>query len=161
MWKLGRSGKRQQETRLAVGQVALGLASTLLRKTKLRLSVVLAVLPSPATHAILAHLKAGETVYQAGELPETLRVSKIDYEPPKTACKTIFASIFSPSMENGDGTRQHAHARGAQAPPHARDHRAEHVVPPAVPTPATHAILAQLKAEETAYQASELPKKTL
>ena len=28
--------------------------------------------PSPATHAILAQLKAGETVYQAGELPKTL-----------------------------------------------------------------------------------------
>ena len=27
------------------------------------------VAPSPATHAILARLKAGETVYQAGELP--------------------------------------------------------------------------------------------
>ena len=61
--------------------------------------------PSPATHAILAQLKAGETVYQAGELPKTLRVPKIDYEPPKTVCKTPFASIFPPSMENGDGTR--------------------------------------------------------
>ena len=40
------------------------------------------VLPSPATHAILTVLKAGETVYQAGELPGTLRVSKIHYEPP-------------------------------------------------------------------------------
>ena len=39
------------------------------------------VAPSPATHAILAQLKAGETVYLAGELPKTLRVSKIDYEP--------------------------------------------------------------------------------
>ena len=28
--------------------------------------------PTPATHAILAQLKAGETVYQAGELPKTL-----------------------------------------------------------------------------------------
>ena len=27
--------------------------------------------PTPATHAILAQLKAGETVYQAGELPKT------------------------------------------------------------------------------------------
>ena len=36
-------------------------------------------LPTPATHAILAQLKAGETVYQAGELPKTLRVSKILY----------------------------------------------------------------------------------
>ena len=27
--------------------------------------------PSPANHAILAHLTAGETVYQAGELPKT------------------------------------------------------------------------------------------
>ena len=35
------------------------------------------VAPSPATHAIFAQLKAGETVYQAGELPETFRVSKI------------------------------------------------------------------------------------
>ena len=32
--------------------------------------------PTPATHAILANLKAGETVYQAGELSKTLRVSK-------------------------------------------------------------------------------------
>ena len=63
------------------------------------------VAPSPATHAILAQLKAGETVYQAGELPKTLRVSKIHYEPPKTVCETPFASIFPPSMENGDGTR--------------------------------------------------------
>ena len=29
------------------------------------------VFPSPATHAILAQWKAGETVYQAGELSET------------------------------------------------------------------------------------------
>ena len=36
-----------------------------------------AVEPSPATHAILAQLKAGETVYQAGELPKTFRVSNI------------------------------------------------------------------------------------
>ena len=33
--------------------------------------------PSPATHAILAQLKAGETVYQADELLKTLRVSKL------------------------------------------------------------------------------------
>ena len=52
---------------------------------------VAAVEPSPATHAILAQLKAGETVYQTGELPKTLRVSKIDYEPPKTVCETTFA----------------------------------------------------------------------
>ena len=38
--------------------------------------------PTPATHVIFAQLKAGETVYQAGELPETLRVSKIHYDPP-------------------------------------------------------------------------------
>ena len=63
------------------------------------------VLPTPATHAILRLLKAGEIVYQAGELPETLRVSKIHYEPPKTVCETPFASIFQPSMENGDGAR--------------------------------------------------------
>ena len=63
--------------------------------------------PQPSDH-VLAQLKAGETVYQAGELPETLRVSKIDYEPPKTVCKTTFASIFPPSMENGDGTRHSA-----------------------------------------------------
>ena len=61
--------------------------------------------PTPATHAILAQLKTGETVYQAGELPKTLRVSKTHYELPKTVCKTPFASIFPPSMENGDGTR--------------------------------------------------------
>ena len=74
------------------------------------------VRPTPATHAILAQLKAGrlkagETVYQAGELPATLRVSKIHYEPPKAVCKTPFASIFPPSMENGDGTRY-----GARSP---------------------------------------------
>ena len=68
---------------------------------------LLGVLPTPATHAILAQLKAGETVYQAGELPKTLRVSQIDYEPPKTVCKTTFASIFPPSMENGYGARHH------------------------------------------------------
>ena len=47
-------------------------------------------------------MKAGETVHQAGELPKTLRVSKIHYEPPKTVCKTISASIFPPSFENGE-----------------------------------------------------------
>ena len=31
------------------------------------------VFPSPATHAILAQLKAGETVYQPGELPEAFK----------------------------------------------------------------------------------------
>ena len=61
--------------------------------------------PSPGTHAILTVLKAGETVYQAGELPKTLRVSKIQYGPPKTVCETPFASIFPASTENGDGTR--------------------------------------------------------
>ena len=60
--------------------------------------------PSPATHANLAQLKSGETVHQVGELPKTLRVSKIHYEPPKTVCKIPFASIFPPSMENGYGT---------------------------------------------------------
>ena len=60
--------------------------------------------PQPSDH-VLARLKAGETVYQAGELPETLRVSKIHYEPPKTVYEIPFASIFPPSMENGDGTR--------------------------------------------------------
>ena len=45
------------------------------------------VYPSPATHAILAQLKAGETVSQTGELPETLRVPKLHYEPPQTVCK--------------------------------------------------------------------------
>ena len=70
-----------------------------------------AVMPSPATHAILTVLKAGETVHQAGELPETPRVSKIHYEPPKTVCKRPFASIFPPSMENGDGTRCCASSR--------------------------------------------------
>ena len=44
-------------------------------------------------------------MYQAGELPKTLRVSKIHYEAPKTVCDTPFASLFPPSMENGDGTR--------------------------------------------------------
>ena len=39
--------------------------------------------PSPATHAILAQLKAGETVHQAGELPKTLRVFKMHNEPLK------------------------------------------------------------------------------
>ena len=63
------------------------------------------VTPSPATHAILAQLKAGETVHQVGEVPKTFRVSKIHYESSKTVCKTLFASIFPPSMENGDGIR--------------------------------------------------------
>ena len=62
--------------------------------------------PTPATDVILAQFKAGETVYQAGELPKTFRGYKIHYEPPKTVCETPFASIFPPSMENGDGTRQ-------------------------------------------------------
>ena len=44
------------------------------------------VVPTPATQDILAQLKAGETVYQADELPQTLRVSKIHYESPKTVC---------------------------------------------------------------------------
>ena len=44
-------------------------------------------------------------MHQAGELPKTLRVSKIHYEPPQKVCKAPFASIFPPSMENGDGTR--------------------------------------------------------
>ena len=61
--------------------------------------------PTPATHAFLAQLKAGEPLYQAGELPKTLRVSKIHYEPPKTMCKAPFASVFPSSMEDGDGTR--------------------------------------------------------
>ena len=52
------------------------------------------VLPTPATHAISAQLKAGETVFQAGELPKTLRVSKIHYEPPKTVCETPFCLDF-------------------------------------------------------------------
>ena len=45
--------------------------------------------PPQPTRFILAQLKAGETVYQAGELPKvlkTLRLSKIQYEPPKTVC---------------------------------------------------------------------------
>ena len=29
----------------------------------------------------------------------------VHYEPPETVCETPFASIFPPSMENGDGTR--------------------------------------------------------
>ena len=41
------------------------------------------VYPSPATHTILTQLKAGDTLYQAGELPKTLRVSKIRYELPE------------------------------------------------------------------------------
>ena len=48
----------------------------------------------------MRHLKAGETVHQAGELPKTPRGSKIQYEPLKTVCERPFAS-----MENGDGTR--------------------------------------------------------
>ena len=35
------------------------------------------VKPSPATQAILAVLKVGDTVYQAGGLPNTLKVSNI------------------------------------------------------------------------------------
>ena len=61
--------------------------------------------PTPANHAISAQLKAGETVYQAGELPKTLGISKILYEPPRTVCKTPFASMFLLAMEHGDGTR--------------------------------------------------------
>ena len=38
-----------------------------------------AVEPTPATHAILAQVKAGETVHEAGELPKTLKVSKLLY----------------------------------------------------------------------------------
>ena len=38
--------------------------------------------PQPSDH-VLAQLKAGETVYQTGELPEILRVSEIHYEPPQ------------------------------------------------------------------------------
>ena len=38
----------------------------------IELALLLAAMPSPATHAILAQLKAGETVYQPGELPKTL-----------------------------------------------------------------------------------------
>ena len=50
----------------------------------------------PRNHAILAQLiKAGETVYQAGELPKTVR--DVHYEPPKTVLKTTSASIFPPS----------------------------------------------------------------
>ena len=37
-----------------------------------------------ATHVMLTQLKAGETVYQAGELPKTIRVSKTHYEIPNT-----------------------------------------------------------------------------
>ena len=37
-------------------------------------------IPTSATHAILAQLKAGETVHQAGELPKTPRFAKIHYE---------------------------------------------------------------------------------
>ena len=50
------------------------------RVVQRRPSVAPPVHPSPATHAILAQLKAGETVFQAGELPKTLRVSRIHYE---------------------------------------------------------------------------------
>ena len=58
--------------------------------------------PQPSDH-VLAQLKAGETGYQAGELPETPRVSKIHHEPFKTVCKTLSASIFLPSMERVAG----------------------------------------------------------
>ena len=57
--------------------------------------------PQPRRDHVLAQLKAGETVYQAGELPKTLRVSKIRYEPPETVCETPFVSISPPSMERG------------------------------------------------------------
>ena len=60
-------------------------------------------------------LKAGETVYQVGELPETLRVSKIHYEPPKTVFETPFASIFPPTIEDGDGTRYSERVRTTAA----------------------------------------------
>ena len=41
--------------------------------------------PQPSDH-VLAQWKAGEIVYQAGELPKALRVSKTHYEIPKTVC---------------------------------------------------------------------------
>ena len=63
---------------------------------------VYAVLPTPATHAVLAQFKAGETVYQAGELPKTLTTNNL-----KQGVRP-FATIFPPSMENGDGTRSTA-----------------------------------------------------
>ena len=87
--------RKRVDCEVALGQRALGRGGPLHRAA-----------PTPATHVILAQLKAGETVYQAGELPKTRRVSKIDHEPPKTVCKTTFASIFPPSMESGDGTRR-------------------------------------------------------
>ena len=34
---------------------------------------------TPATHTILAQLKAGETVYQAGEPPKKFKVSNLKY----------------------------------------------------------------------------------
>ena len=86
-------GKRV-DCEVTLGQRALGRGGPLHRAA-----------PTPATHVILAQLKAGETVYQAGELPKTRRVSKIDYGPPRTVWKAPFTSIFPPSMENGDGTR--------------------------------------------------------
>ena len=52
------------------------------------------VLPSPATHAVLAQLKVGETVYQAGELPKTLRVSKMHTNHLKQ-CVTHLVPRFS------------------------------------------------------------------
>ena len=86
------------------------------------------VAATPGTHAIFAQLKAGETVYQTGELPKTFRVSKLHYmyEPPKTVCETPFASIFPPSMENGDGTRRHRRPPAGRSAPQAlrqRGHR--------------------------------------
>ena len=50
----------------------LHLGSSLSLRAFARQGSAVAVHPTPATHAILTVLKAGETVYQAGELPKTL-----------------------------------------------------------------------------------------
>ena len=59
------------------GWYCLPVADLLRACGQLEACVGVSVGPSPATHVILAQLKAGETVHQAGELPKTLRVSTI------------------------------------------------------------------------------------
>ena len=87
----------------------------------------------------MAQLNAGETVYQAGELPEIFRISKIHYAPPKTVCETPFASTFPPSMENGDGTR-HLTRLGSGVSVLGLARFGSVFAASVLPTPATHAV---------------------
>ena len=101
-------------------------------------------------------MKAGETVHQVGELPKTLRVSKIHYEPPQTVCKVPFASIFPPSMETGDGTRYQGRVERASGTMGFVDDEMQRRVAAAdavvKPSPATHAVLTVWKAGESVFQ---------